>query len=191
MGTPNSTSEDFRVSDLWDSGHQEDEAVAQRANEVVEALVHELAPILRYIVQPFPYSEGDVAECVANQLRAVGTQGRALLVMENPSSPLPGNAGRKEYLFLHDNGTFFTAQRCPSTISPEHYHYRHYHYRQMASGVVRQVTWERYPFSALLRNLRGRLAEAVSKREEHLGKVQQRLNALDEMLAVLRRAKAE
>ena len=194
MGTPNSSAYDvpavdFCPDDLFISLNPDEVRQAQKCGEIVFGVGQELRPILKYIAVPLPvlrygyyfdgcsyrhgHHYGSVSDLYHSCIRGV-----KLLEVK---AQLPG---RKEFLFLGEDGDFFVSLLCSDGTKPDHYH-----------GVVKSESgqipmWSRAKFGWLIGALKRALTEATEKREQHLAAINQRTTVLDQLLAVLNREDA-
>ena len=171
-----SNNQDFRIIDLLTSQHPEDHELANRAIEVIGKLIEELKPVLRYIVAPVPVvDECTDADCLMPNFRrymnVYGAGHRAIIFL--PSIQL------FDALFIDQNGSFFTANKCSNVSANFHYHPR------LKRAEREPSAWQYVYFGLLLNFLRVALKAAEQKKEEHLESIRVRREKLDKIMKII------
>lgn len=165
MDTSNSS--DFRPIDLLNSAHQEDIELYKRTIDIVEKIVGELKPVLKYVSGPIEFcgKDGTTKACeVKNTIRAL------YICDVDKEFVGKGNVFEGDYLFLNEAGNFFVARNM---------HGNHYWYH-VGGG------WQYLSFEKLIQSLRGVLQVAISRREAHLATIKVRSEKLDKIVEILK-----
>lgn len=175
---------DIYAYDLCQSDDHRERGLYLKVRDIVEELVAQLKPILKYVAVPLPVLSSNTALTGCSSRRNnVGDpftgreRGVKLLEVKSIGGP---ESEKVCFLFLDTDALFFLAERCcggePGT--PDHFH--------RLRGEISH-TWSRAKFGELLGALNHVLKEAIQKREVHLANIKERSEKLDEILAILRR----
>ena len=160
----------FEVAKLRESGFPEDAELAEKAEKVVELLVKELKPVLRYIAIPFLVKKTNVSP--PSSFRAI----EIICFKRYPAEEL-------EYLFLSEDGIFFTAKE----IKASQYSHEKDYYQPTATGENDILsTWRAIPFNEFTASLEEALRQAKEKREKHLASIAERSARLDKIMEILK-----
>lgn len=151
---------------LMTSGFAEEKELAEKMAKVVEEIVAEIRPVLKYVSQPIPLLE----ETEHNPDRVARFDERGVEIYT-----VTFESGDK-CVFLGEDGKFFAAKAC-YTNGWHHYHGR--------SGDM-QYSWQLVPLEKLIEGLQKIFQAATQKREHHLASVRERSEKLDTVLAILK-----
>jgi len=169
MDTSNSIQGNFRLNDLLYSGHSEDRELAQKAIQIVAAIVEQLKPILRYITIPVCLTDEEISFCKNPSSWVAGTSTKVFKLLEVDSA----DPQYPRYVFLDEGGDFFVATHCP--------YGGHFH----DVDRNREAHWGNVAFDKLLSELQRVLTEAKQKREQHLESVTKRSAMMDDIMKIV------
>lgn len=162
MDTSNSFN--FRIIDLERSNIPGNQETAEKANELLKALIEDLKPLLRYITRPIEVWTADKkmkATCHATEVPI-------------KRNAFPDDVAKKQ-LFIQSDGSFFTITNFKITGSVES------SYWQPKEDPSKEEI-----FSDLLEGLQALLEKAKKKHEEHVKVVDLRLSKLNEMMKIIK-----
>lgn len=172
----------FSIVQLRVSGLPGDGELADKAIQVIEGIVQQLKPILRYITVPtLPIIAGKPNQFVFcekivpnHYLFKDAKRRRAIEIGKNPNK----NTFSRSVLYLGENGKFFEAEECFYAPSNS----RHFH-------DIEDITacWITYPVDFMINQLQAALHEAMEKRENHLASIAERSAKLDQIMEILKK----
>lgn len=172
----------FSIVQLRVGGLPGDGELADKAIQIIEGIVQQLKPILRYITFPIPPTiNGNpdqfalCANIVPGHYLIENTKRRRAIEIGKDSNK---NISSRSTLYLGENGEFFKAEECSYAPSNQ----RHSHNIEDINNC-----WITYPVGLIINKLQAALHEAMEKRENHLSSVAERSAKLDQIIAILKR----
>ena len=150
---------------LMTSGFAEEKELAEKMAKVVDEIVTEIKPVLKYVSQPIPLLEDD--QHCPSRVPRLDTRGVEIDRIRESGS------GITRCIFLGEDGKFFTSKLC----SGGHY--------QGQSGNM-HYSWQLVPLEKLIEGLQKIFQAATQKREHHLASIRERSEKLDTVLAILK-----
>lgn len=167
-----SSNSDFRPIDLLKSGLPENRELYDKSAYIVQGIVNELKPLMKYLSHPVLLCHPRNYRCEVEKVRA--------MVVCGVDIEFVGKILHGDVLYLDESGQFFVA-KAAHTVQEDKSSEKEFHYTDEQVGMG----WQYLSFEMLVKSLKNALTAGIEKREKHLASLKTRHKKLDKILNIL------